>query len=819
MLKPSLTILVVIMLLSIDAFSQSYTISGTLEDASTGEQLVAANIYESSSLVGTITNYYGFYSIKLPKGKIRLVYSYVGYQAIQLDIDLGKDTIVNLSLTPSYELEEVVITDKGPAATVQSTQMSMIKLPIEQAKKMPVLLGETDVLKTIQLLPGVQSGTEGLSGIYVRGGSPDQNLILLDGVPVYNVNHLFGFFSVFNADAIQNVSLIKGGFPARYGGRLSSVLDIKMKEGNMKEFKGEGSIGLISSRLTLEGPIIKDKTSFLISGRRTYIDILTWPIQKAYSKSMGDDFDEIAGYFFHDINAKVNHKFSPKSRLYLSVYTGLDKAYMRYKDYYEDYYGYWKDDMEFSLSWGNITSALRWNYILSPKLFSNVTLTYSRYKIDISDEYSYESHSEDFEDSYYQKSDYLYSYISGIRDWGSKIDFDFIPSTNHTLRFGANNTYHTFSPGMEIEKYEETGEFTESLDTAIGNSKIYANEMFIYIEDEIKLGSRIKTNLGVHYSNFFVKGELYHSIQPRASLRYMFTNSISAKVSYAEMTQYIHLLTNSSMGMPTDLWVPATQYIRPQKSKQVALGTAFDLGSNFELTLEGYYKTMKDVIEYKEGAEYFEVLESWENKIESGKGWAYGSEIMLQKQTGKTTGWVSYTLSWANRQFQNISFGEVFPFKYDRRHDISIVVTHKFNDRIDAGMTWVYGTGYRLTLGEEMYQNLQEVLGYLNLPYWYFTDEYYYSGERTMVEHIERRNDYKMPDYHRMDIGVNFHKQKKHFDRTLSLGAYNVYNRQNAFMIFKEEYYRDYYSGPTKKTLKQFSLFPIIPYFKYSISF
>ena len=804
---------ILIYFISINTNAQSIIISGTIDDASSGEQLVAANVYEIKTLKGSVSNFYGYYSLKLPVGKTTLVYSYVGYQSEEIELNLTKDTVLNVSLTPAYELEEVVITDKGPAATVQSTQMSMVKLPMEQTKKLPVLLGETDILKTIQLLPGIQSGTEGLSGVFVRGGSPDQNLILLDGVPVYNVNHLFGFFSVFNADAIQNVSVLKGGFPARYGGRLSSVIDIKMKEGNMKEFKGEGSIGLIASKLTFEGPIIKDKTSFIVSARRTYLDVLTWPIQKAYVKSQGGDFDEYAGYFFHDINAKVNHKFSPNSRLYLSVYTGLDKAYMHYKDKEEGYVSSYEDVMKFHLKWGNLTSSLRWNYVIKPNLFSNATLTYSRYKIDIGNTWLWEINSLD-ED---QRNEYSFSYISGIEDFGGKVDFDYMIGPNNTLRFGAQSTYHTFKPGIQIEKYEMQGDITESLDTFVGNSNIYANEMDIYVEDEIEIGSRVKTNLGVHYSNFYVRGELYHSIQPRVATRVLLSKRISYKVSYVEMMQYIHLLANSSMGMPTDLWVPATDATKPQSSRQVASGFAFDLGGNFELTLEGYYKTMNDVIEYEEGAEYFEVLDSWENKIESGKGWAYGGEIMLQRQIGKTTGWVCYTLSWAERQFENISQGKVFPFKYDRRHDIAIVVSHKFNDHIDGGVTWVYGTGYRITLGECMYANPFSIIQdqQNNLPsYDYFED----SGYET-VEHTGSRNNYKMPAYHRMDIGVNLHKQKPKYERTWSFGFYNAYNRQNAFMIFADYDWDLWDYRDSKKKIQQFSLFPIIPYFRWSVSF
>ena len=457
-------------------FSQTYTISGQIEDIKSGELLVSANVYEAVTLAGSASNFYGFYSLTLPVGNVSLIYSYIGYDQQLISFELKSDTVINMKLTPNLTIKEVTVTDKGPAATVRSTQMSMVEIPMIQAKQLPVLFGEVDLIKTIQLLPGVQSGTEGLSGLYVRGGGPSENLILLDGVPVYNVNHLFGFFSVFNADAIQSFSLYKGGFPARYGGRLSSVLDIKMKEGNMNELKGTGSIGLISSNLTLEGPLIKNKASFIISGRRSYFDVFTWPIQKRYNKKQGDGYEQIAGYYLYDFNAKVNYKFSDKSRLYLSMYTGKDKAYSHYKeisDYLEN-----KNNMEFW--WGNITSALRWNYIISGNMFCNVTATYSRYKMQISDDYYYvDKNNQSIDDFFY---DY-FAYYSGIQDLTLKADFDYIPSPRHTIRYGINNTIHVFKPGVTVNKMELS--YISPIDTTFGIKKIIANELALYAEDEI----------------------------------------------------------------------------------------------------------------------------------------------------------------------------------------------------------------------------------------------------------------------------------------------------------------------------------------------
>ncbi|MBE9466772.1 MAG: TonB-dependent receptor [Bacteroidetes bacterium] len=761
-------------------FSQTYTISGTIEDAKTGEKLLGANAYDELTYKGTASNYYGFYSLTLPKGKIKFTISYIGYQSIQKEFFLNSDTVINLSLNPTIELKEVLVLDNAKTQ-VKSTRMSVAEIPIQTIKSLPVLMGEVDIIKSIQLLPGVQSGGEGMSGLYVRGGGPDQNLILLDGVPVYNANHLFGFFSVFNADAVQSLSLVKGAFPARYGGRLSSVLDIKMKEGNNKEFKGEGSVGIISSKLTLEGPIIDDKTSFIISGRRTYLDILSQPIIRYTAKKNGYD-KFIAGYYFYDLNAKINHKFSDKSRLFLSSYMGRDKAYFKVKDSE----GEQSFENNMDLHWGNITTALRWNYIINNKLFSNTTITYSEYNLLTSIEMTEKQSNPTSTDHF--KVDYS----SGIDDVAGKIDFDYIPNTNHYIRFGINNIYHTFNPGVSAFKYsaEQT-----SVDTTFGNNAIYSNEFSVYVEDDIKITGNLKANIGLHYSGFYVKDKLYHSVQPRLSVRYLFNEKLSVKAAYSVMNQYLLLLTNSSMTMPTDLWLPVTDKIKPQKSIQYALGTSYAITDDINISVEGFYKEMSNLIEYREGSSFFSISNDWEDKVVQGKGTSYGAEFFVQKKVGKTAGWIGYTLSWSNRKFEDINFGKTYPYKYDRRHDISIVITHKFSDNIDAGLTWVYGTGNAVTLATEQYV-VKTDNGY----------EY--------VEHYEKRNGYRMAAYHRFDFSANFHKQKKWGKRTWSFGVYNAYNRKNPFFLnFEEDYNND------RRVLKQYSLFPIIPSISYSFIF
>jgi len=576
------------------------------------------------------------------------------------------------------------------------------------------------------------------------------------------------------------VQLIKGGFPARYGGRLSSVLDIRMKEGNNKKIHGTGTVGLIAAKLALEGPIIKDKMSFLVSARRTYIDVLAAPIVAMYNNEPGEK--ETMGYYFYDMTAKLNYKFNDRHRIYLSSYMGNDKGYVKYK--YESGTSYSNDD--FVIRWGNIIGALRWNFMINNKLFSNTTLSYSRYK------FLNEMKMEYKDNQNFNK--FRFDYFSGIEDFAAKIDFDYIPSPNHYIRFGANNTYHTFNPGVNALK-ETSSDNDNNVDTTFGNHKVYTNEVYTYLEDDITFG-KLKVNAGVHASGFYVKEKFYYNIEPRLSLRYLIKPNWSVKGAFSMMSQYIHLLANSNIGLPTDLWLPVTDTIKPQKSIQYALGTVYNLNKGIEISIEGFYKQMDNLIAYKEGASFLLANDEWQEKIEIGQGWSYGAEFLIRKTTGKTTGWIGYTLSWSNRQFENISFGEVYPYKYDRRHDISVVVSHKISEKVDMGFSWVYGTGYAVTLATERYSSM-------------------FGGD---IEYYQHRNDFRMPNYHRFDFNVNFHKEKKWGKRTWSVGAYNVYNRQNPFFLFYSYEY-DFNGNNSQKVLKQASLFPIIPYVSYSFKF
>lgn len=777
-------------------FSQTFTIRGYLTDKSSGERLLNANIYEPQTLKGTISNSYGFYSLTLPAGSYNISCSYVGYQQKTLEIQLKKDTLINVALSPQTDLNEVTVVGHQMESRLNSTQMSKDELPLEKIQSLPAFLGEADVIKTIQLLPGVQSGAEGTSGLYVRGGGPDQNLILLDDVPIYNANHLFGFFSVFNPDAIKTVSLYKGGFPARFGGRLSSVVDIRMKDGNDKELHGNFSIGLISSKLNLEGPLVKGKTTFNFSARRTYADLIAQPLIKSSS-----DGEENGGYFFYDLNMKISHKFSDRSKLYLSTYNGLDRAFSRYKSSYRQDSGEWLDKEKFHLGWGNITTALRWNYMLSGKLFANTTLTYSRYLFDIQ-----ENSSETNQATGEKEDEFKMAYKSGIEDFGAKVDFDYYPAPNHRVKFGANFTHHQFKPG--IMAYKESYNSSSDIDTTYGNTNIKADEMYAYIEDNIEFSPQFTMNLGLHTSAFLVDGKFYSSLQPRLSARFLATDRLSFKAAYSKMSQNIHLLSSSTINLPTDLWLPSTSKVKPQNAHQFALGTVYQVRSGIDFSLEGFYKSMDNLLEYKEGASFLGASTGWEEKVEMGKGWSYGTELLLQKNTGKTTGWIGYTLSWANRQFKNLNFGQKFAARYDRRHDISFVMTHRFSNRFDIGLTWVYGTGNAVTLPTQTV--LAPQLPLQGNSYWDF-QPYEYYGER---------NNYRMPAYHRLDVGFNFHKKKKHGIRTWNISLYNAYSRQNPFFLyFDSTSEREFKATGRTKVLTQLSLFPIIPSFSYSFKF
>ncbi len=765
-----------------ETFGQKYTISGYIKEANSQELLLGANVFVKELQVGTTANAYGFYSLSLPKGTYTLTYSFVGYKSETINIDLNGDKTQDINLSLGKELEEVVVSANEIARESNEVRTSVINLPMKQVDEIPMLLGEKDILKIIQLMPGVQKGTEGQSGIYVRGGGPDQNLLILDDAPVYNAQHLFGFFSVFNGDALRSVELIKGGFPAKYGGRLSSVINMNMKDGNKEHYTGEIGIGLISSRAVVEGPLVKNKASFLISGRRTYLDALLMPV----IKSMGDG--ETFGYYFYDLNAKLNYDINSKNKLYLSGYFGRDKFYSKY------------DDFKAKLAWGNQTATLRWNHQFNNKLFANTSLIFSRYRFITGYEEKYDS---DW---------YKLKYKSGIDDWGGKIDFNFYPNPKHTIQFGMASTYHIFMPRAIVVKSNDfDGENIDNKQT------ISSLESGIYIEDHYKPFNRLQIMAGLRYSLYAISGKYYNTIEPRFSSSFKISSTGAIKASYALTSQYIHLLSNTGIGLPTDLWVPSTEKVKPQTAWQVAGGYAKDFVDNkISVTLEGYYKEMSDIIGFKEGANFlmgddFEGTENfddinWESMITRGNAKSYGMELLVQRKAGKLSGWVGYTLSWTKHKFPELNFGKEFWSKYDRRHDISVVANYSISKGIHIGATWVYATGNAFTLATANYE------GKIHNPFNPINNSVGYRP----LEYHHGRNTFRMHPYHRLDFGIKFSKQKKNGTRTWNISVYNVYNRRNPFFYYVSN---DGSSSVSRTVIKQQSLFPIIPSISYTFKF
>ncbi|MBR3493778.1 MAG: TonB-dependent receptor [Bacteroidales bacterium] len=782
-------------------FAQKRTISGYVMDAASKETLIGATIFDKNSGKGCATNSYGFYTLTLNQGQVDLQVSYVGYTQQSRALDLKENLSLNFMLETNTTLDEVVVEGTRATVSARNPQMSVVELPVQQIKSIPTLFGEADVLKAIQLLPGVQNGSEGSAGMYVRGGGPDENLLLLDGVPVYNVNHMLGFFSVFNPDALKNVTLYKGSFPAHFGGRLSSVVDIRMKEGDMQKYHGNASIGLISSKFNFEGPIVKDKLSFNLSYRRTYGDLLIKPALWIASWSTPEISKLSVGYYFYDFNAKLNWKISDKDRLYLSFYTGDDAIYfgVKNKDFVSDSTQY-THRIKLNWKWGNKVAALRWNHVVSQKLFMDASVNYTQYRhnlgMNLTEEDTY------LPTNTVSKNAFDMVYKSGINDLTAKVDFDYTPLPNHEIRFGGNYTYHIFRP--EVQSIQMSESQQSLVDTVTGSPNVYAHETALYAEDNMTFGDIFRMNLGVHYSTFTVEGKTYQSVQPRVSTSLMLASNLSLKAGYAYMTQYVHLLSNSSLSLPTDLWVPVTAKIVPMNAHQWSVGAFYELPRLFDISVEGYYKTMDNLLEYKDGASFFGSSERWDEKVCMGKGWAYGVELLVQRSFGKTTGWIGYTWAHSKRQFdregQIINNGKVFPAKYDRRHDISVTVQHKFSDSFDLSGTWVFSSGNCGTLGTQVYEGLPND--------W---------GEFQHINALERNN-FRMGNYHRLDLGANMHFPLNPGLLTLNFSVYNVYNHNNPFLVYTDYVY-DESTQQAEKKLMQVSIFPIIPSFSLSYKF
>jgi hypothetical protein len=756
--------------ISIVLFAQTNQhINGYVHDYETGEVLIGASVYTFQG-VGVVTNKYGYFSMKIPVNTDSIIVSYIGYQ--KQSIDINENNMLKIYLKSGVDIEEVSIVENS----INRPEISINRLNMKQAKQLPMLFGEADIIKNLQLMPGVQSGGEGKSALYVRGGSPDQNLILLDNVPLYYVAHFGGFFSVFNADAINDVQLIKGGFPARYGSRLSSVLDITMREGNVNKFGMQGTIGLLSSKIAIEMPIIKQKSSILLSVRKNL-----FPIFRLMSTGLN--------YSFYDINAKWNYIFNDKNRVYASFYLGNDKVKTL------------QNDNKFTQSnqdvkWGNIMGSLRWNKIWNAALFSNLTLYSTNYKYQTHYSYTYTSDS--------VNRNYGNELLSAINDFGLKYEINQTVSQHLNIRYGLSSIYHTFHPNDEWVK--QSGTNIPTLNEQY-NSQLTAWENAAYCEAVLSI-NKLSSNIGLRYANFIQDKKDYHSLEPRLTLNYAFTDAFALKYGYSYMQQFVHLLTYSGTGLPSDYWMPTTTNIEPENSHQNAAGFSCLLFDNsFNFTTDVYYKSMNELITFKPGASLSGNLSNWENLVESsGTGQNYGIEFFLQKTTGKTTGWSGLTISKASREFDNINNGKSYRFKYDRLIDFSIVVVHELKPGITVSGTWTYGSGYPVTLASEMY-----------------------NIDNTDVLVYDEKNSYEMNPYHRLDLGINFIKKTSWGERTWNISLINAYNRQNPYFYYYERSSEmvqvESEGGISMESkqgglqLKQFSLFSILPTFSYSFKF
>ena len=749
---------------SLIASIKNVTLSGYVLDASSGESLIGANVYSNGLKIGTATNLYGFYSLTIPANRIiHIVFSFVGYKPQVKKLSLKENLKFNIKLTPQpISTEDIIVTARKKNENIDKKQMSVIDLPVRMVKQLPAILGETDVLKVIQLLPGVQSGSEGTTGFYVRGGNADQNLILLDEAVVYNPNHLFGLLSTFNSRAINNVTMIKGGFPAQYGGRLSSILNISMKEGNNKSYHVDGGLGVITSKLTVEGPILTDKASFIISARRTYLDLLL----KAFPSLSNTK------YSFYDLNAKINYKLSNNNRFFLSFFSGADNAV------YID-----ANSLNYNFKFGNSTGTLRWNHLFGEKLFSNTALIYNTYLMNL------RSNQGNFYSEFY----------SQIKDFSAKTDFEYFPNPAHTVKFGVQYTQHRITPtGTSGNKK------TDSLATTVNAANVekkHASEGSIYINDAFNISNAIGMNLGLRFPAFKIHQTSYYGIEPRATIKYTLSSVSSIKTAYTVMHQYLHLVPSSTASFPTDIWLPSSKIVKPQRSEQYALGYFRNFEENmYETSIEGYYKTMQNQVAFKEGAHLLEQT-NIDRQLVFGKGWSYGVEMLVRKRSGRYNGWISYTLSWTNQQFPDLNFGKTFPFKYDKRHDLSVVGIYNLDNNWTFSTDFVFSSGNTITLPEgrvNIYQGGDLYNGVFDI----------YTG----------RNNYRLGNYHRLDITTSYKYNSNLFNKNYQgefiLSIYNVYSHQNPYFIYVDV------DGVTHKPYaKQISLLPIIPSFSFNFRF
>ena len=784
------------------------TVSGYITDVSSGETLIGAGVLVEESArknpTGAVTNAYGYYTLTIPRGKVALQYSYVGYESVAMELDLQRDTTINVVLTPSAEIREARVVAQKDAG-IQSTYLGAIDVPLVHIQRTPVVFGEADVLKALQLMPGVQGGNEGFTGLYVRGGGPDENLVLLDGVPVYNVDHMLGILSVFQTEAVKKVTLYKGSFPARYGGRVSSIVDIRTNDGNMKETHGSIGVGVLTEKFHLEGPIVKDKLSYSLSARGLHT-IFFDPVIRYIGKRIEEGQEVYANYFFYDLNGKLTWRLSDSDRFFLASYNGRDQMNIRFDEresVFSETDGF--DRTRVGIGWGNNVVSLRWNHVFSSRLFSNTTVAFNRYRMAMDTGMKSQG-------SYYDGTRYVYDfdidYLSGIRDWSAKMDFDYVPSPRHLVKFGAEYTYHTFLPQtLTAVTFTQEGDEENRDEQKYGNTAPYrGHDVSLYAEDDFSVGDHLTVNPGLHLSLFNTEGKSYWNLQPRVSAKYAWDAGWSVKAGYARMAQYVHLLSSAQIALPVDLWVPITKDIKPVTSDQWSAGVYFDGIKGWEFSVEGYYKSMHNILEYKDGTLMVATNTGWETKVEMGNGRAMGLEFFAQKTSGPMTGWLAYTLAKSDRQFPDgtINLGERFPYKYDRRHNFNINANWQVTPRIDLSATFVFATGGTTTLPIRQTMILRP------------------DGRSSSADYVEHRNNYRLPPSHHLNIGANFHKKKRHGERIWSLSVYNLYRQLNPNLVFfhyETERPTPESEPETKLVMDKLTILPFVPAVSYTYQF
>jgi hypothetical protein len=762
--------------------TKSVTLSGTVRDSETDEPLVGANIRLLPVNKGTQTNENGRFALNIEPGNYSLEISYIGYNKYTESIELTKNSANTFKLlSEGKQLDAIIIKADGIKDALNQTRMSVTRLETAQIRKIPAIFGEVDIVKAIQFLPGIKAGTEGTAGFFVRGGGADQNLVLLDDAPIYNASHVGGLFSVFNPDAIQGLEVYKGNFPARYGGRLSSVLDIQMREGKTGKYGISGGIGLISSRLTAEGPLPKKKGSFLISGRRTYFDIFTRIINRMNQNK--PDYNPIPDYYFYDLNAKLSYTLSTKDRLFISGYFG------------QDIFNFNTQSVDFDFFWGNLAFSSRWNHFFNPKHFLNVTAFFSQYRYKIANQFSV----------------FSFGLYSRIENYGGKAEFVWTPTAKHNIRYGTFYTWHTFTPtGLNVES------IGDSIDINF-RQRIYGQEFAAWFSDDYDLTQRLRISAGIRLAGFAARGKTYLNPEPRLALRYKLSETWSFKSGYSRVNQYVHLASSGSASLPTDIWYPSTAVVRPQYADQIAAGLTYALPKQeILITIEGYYKWMNRLVELREGAQLF-INPNLENDFTFGRGESYGTELLVEKRTGKLTGWLGYTLAWANRTFPDLNRGRTFPYRFDIRHDLSLVLAYDISKSISLSAAWVYRTGVAVTLPQNRFA-MRDLYGIQRQGIVTLPDGSFTLAPGLIIPNYADRNSFRMPAFHRADLGITYKFRPKRGESELNLSFYNLYNRRNPFFLYFDPVENDL-GIPTQFKAKIIALFPIIPSLTYNFKF